>query len=140
MLTVVLVYLLLHGPGDGGAAQYRDVLAMVALGFAVGVGIVAGIVLRPGVSHIRRGLGMLADYGLMAAAMIRLGEPLAVDDRDDVVRRRIDDPLHKGGKTDQRVGFFRTVVVAVIDAFDSVDHVAEYALCDVVLHAGAREQ
>ena len=77
VLTVVLVYLLLHGPGDGGAAQYRDVLAMVAVGFAVGVGIVAGIVLRPGVSHIRRGLGMLADYGLMAAAMIRLGEPLA---------------------------------------------------------------
>jgi two-component system sensor histidine kinase RpfC len=77
VLTVVLVYLMWHGPGDGGAAQYRDVLAMVALGFAVGVGIVAGIVLRPGVSHIRRGLGMLADYSLMAAAMIRLGEPLA---------------------------------------------------------------
>lgn len=77
VLTIVLVYLLLHGPGDGGAAQYRDVLAMVALGFAVGVGIVAGIVRRPGVSHLRRGVGMLADYGLMAAAMIRLGEPLA---------------------------------------------------------------
>lgn len=77
VLTVVLVYLLLHGPGDGGAAQYRDVLAMVALGFTVGVGIVAGILRRPGVSHLRRGVGMLADYGLMAAAMIRLGEPLA---------------------------------------------------------------
>jgi two-component system sensor histidine kinase RpfC len=77
VLTVVLVYLLLHGPGDGGAAQYRDVLAMVALGFAVGVGIVLGIAARPGVSHLRRGLGMLADYGLMAAAMVRLGEPLA---------------------------------------------------------------
>jgi two-component system sensor histidine kinase RpfC len=77
VLTIVLVYLLLHGPGDGGAAQYRDVLAMVAMGFAVGVGIVAGILRRPGVSHLRRGVGMLADYGLMAAAMIRLGEPLA---------------------------------------------------------------
>ena len=77
VLTVVLVYLLLHGPGDGGAAQYRDVLAMVALGFVVGAGIVASIAVQPGVSHLRRGLGMLADYGLMAAAMIRLGEPLA---------------------------------------------------------------
>jgi two-component system sensor histidine kinase RpfC len=77
VLTVVLCYLLVHGPGDGGAAQYRDVLAMVALGFAVGLGIVAGIAVDPGVSHLRRGLGMLADYGLMAAAMIRLGEPLA---------------------------------------------------------------
>ncbi|MFT3896216.1 MAG: ATP-binding protein [Thermomonas sp.] len=77
VLTVVLVYLLLHGPGDGGMAQYRDVLAMVALGFGVGVGIVAGIAVQPGVSHLRRVLGMLTDYGLMAAAMIRLGEPLA---------------------------------------------------------------
>jgi two-component system sensor histidine kinase RpfC len=77
VLTVVLVYLLLHGPGDGGMAQYRDVLAMVALGFVVGVGIVAGIAVKPGVSHLRRVIGMLTDYGLMAAAMIRLGEPLA---------------------------------------------------------------
>lgn len=77
VLTVVLVYLLLHGPGDGGMAQYRDVLAMVALGFGVGVGIVAGIAVQPGVSHLRRVIGMLTDYGLMAAAMIRLGEPLA---------------------------------------------------------------
>jgi len=77
VLTVVLVYLLLHGPGDGGVAEYRDVLAMVGIGFAVGVGIVVGITQRPGVSHLRRGIGMLADYGLMAAAMIRLGEPLA---------------------------------------------------------------
>lgn len=77
VLTVVLVYLLLHGPGDGGVAEYRDVLAMVGIGFAVGVGIVVGILRQPGVSHLRRGIGMLADYGLMAAAMIRLGEPLA---------------------------------------------------------------
>ena len=77
VLTVVLVYLLLHGPGDGGVAEYRSVLAMVGIGFVVGVGIVLGIALRPGVSHLRRGIGMLADYALMAAAMIRLGEPLA---------------------------------------------------------------
>jgi two-component system sensor histidine kinase RpfC len=77
VLTVVLVYLLLHGPGDGSVAEYRDVLAMVAIGFAVGVGIVLGIVAKPGVSHLRRGIGMLADYSLMGAAMFRLGEPLA---------------------------------------------------------------
>ena len=52
VLSVVLVYLLLHGPGDGGVAEYRSVLAMVGIGFVVGVGIVLGIALRPGVSHL----------------------------------------------------------------------------------------
>ena len=77
VLTVVLAYLLVRGPDGEHDTQYRDVLAMVATGFVVGVGIVLGIVMRPGASHLRRALGMVSDYGLMAAAMIRLGEPLA---------------------------------------------------------------
>jgi two-component system sensor histidine kinase RpfC len=76
VLTVVLGYLLLQGPSQNDS-EYRDVLAMVAVGFAVGVAIVVGIAWRPGVSHVRRAIGMLSDYGLMAVAMIRLGEPLA---------------------------------------------------------------
>ncbi|MCJ0824838.1 ATP-binding protein [Luteimonas sp. 50] len=76
VLSVVLGYLLLHGP-QGSDAQYRVVMMMVAAGFTVGIGLVLGIMVRPGVSHLRRGIGMLSDYGLMAAAMIRFGEPLA---------------------------------------------------------------
>ena len=77
VLTVVLGYLLVRGPDGEQDTEYRDVLAMVATGFVVGVGIMLGIVMRPGVSHWRRAIGMVSDYGLMAAAMIRLGEPLA---------------------------------------------------------------
>ena len=77
VLSVVLVYLLLHGSGSGDATQYRDVLLMVAAGFAVGLGLVVGIIERPGVSHLRRAIGMASDYGLMGAAMVRMGEPLA---------------------------------------------------------------
>ena len=77
VLAVVLVYLLMNAPDDAAHAGYRDVLVMVAVGFTVGLGLVAGIVARPGVSHLRRAIGMVSDYGLMGAAMIRLGEPLA---------------------------------------------------------------
>src|SRR5918993_1118965 len=78
VLTVVLVYLLARGPDPTSPlAEYHDVLLMVATGFAVGLGIVIGIVLRPGVSHPRRILGMVSDYGLMGLAMTRMGEPLA---------------------------------------------------------------
>ncbi|MUV14891.1 response regulator [Lysobacter sp. HX-5-24] len=77
VLSVVLVYLLVRGPGTEPWAEYRDVLLMVGTGFAVGLGIVLSIVARPGVSHLRRTIGMLSDYGLMGLAMIRMGEPLA---------------------------------------------------------------
>ena len=77
VLSVVLVYLLVRGPGSEPWAEYRDVLLMVGTGFAVGLGIVLSIVARPGVSHLRRAIGMLSDYGLMGLAMIRMGEPLA---------------------------------------------------------------
>src|SRR3546814_19915927 len=50
---------------------------MVAGGVVVGFGVVVGSVLQRGVPHLRRAIGMFSDYGLMAAAMIRFGEPLA---------------------------------------------------------------
>lgn len=81
VLSVVLLYLLLHPTWSAGASRqdqdYVSVLGMVALGFAVGVLLIGGILLRPGVSHLRRAIGMVSDYGLMAAAMVRAGEPLA---------------------------------------------------------------
>jgi len=77
LLAVVLAYLLLRSV-DGLVAQgYHDVLAMVATGFAVGIGLIGWILLAPGASNPRRVVGMVADYGLMAAAMVRMGEPLA---------------------------------------------------------------
>jgi two-component system, sensor histidine kinase RpfC len=79
VLSVVLLYLLLDpvtGPGEA-AREYRMVLGMVAVGFAVGSALIVSILVRPGVSHARRVAGMVSDYGLMGAAMIVLGEPLA---------------------------------------------------------------
>jgi two-component system sensor histidine kinase RpfC len=74
VLSVVLLYLLLR-PSQNSA--YVLVLQMVASGFVVGSFLIAWILKQPGVSHLRRAIGMMFDYGLMAAAMIRLGEPLA---------------------------------------------------------------
>lgn len=76
VLSVVLLYLMLQ-PMQGAGHNYISVLAMVAFGFAVGVVLLGGILLDPGTSHVRRVVGMVCDYGLMAAAMIVLGEPLA---------------------------------------------------------------
>ncbi len=78
VLFVVLVYLLirpaLHVEGEQSSTA---VLLMVAVGFVVGSGILVGILLKPGVSHVRRAIGMASDYGLMGVAMIQMGEPLA---------------------------------------------------------------
>lgn len=77
VITVVLVYLLWMLATDTHLSPaFRDVLLFVATGFMVGIGILVGIVLRPGVSHVRRVIGMVSDYGLMAIAMVRMGEPL----------------------------------------------------------------
>ncbi len=78
LLAVVLGFLLSHGPsGSMPPRAYVDVLFMVAAGFVVGVSLIAWILVSPGPSHPRRWVAMLTDYGLMTAAMIRLGEPLA---------------------------------------------------------------
>lgn len=75
-LGVVLAYLLIGHP-EPRTGVYFDVMAMVALGFVIGTTIIAWILVDPAPSHPRRLLGMAADYGLMAAAMIRMGEPIA---------------------------------------------------------------
>ncbi len=77
VLSVVLIYLMLRGRDDLSPQVYQDVLAMVAVGFGVGAGLIAWILSAPGKSNLRRVIGMIADYGLMSAAMIRMGEPLA---------------------------------------------------------------
>lgn len=79
VLSVVLVYLLfrtlVQHKSDGPAGEI--VLGLVACGFLTGAFLIGSIIWRPGVSHWRRAFGMLSDYGLMSAAMILMGEPLA---------------------------------------------------------------
>ncbi|WP_342315517.1 response regulator [Lysobacter sp. FW306-1B-D06B] len=78
VLSVVLVYMLVRGAtGALPSKEYVNVLKMVETGFAVGAFLIAWILWRPGKSHLRRIIGMISDYGLMAAAMIHIGEPLA---------------------------------------------------------------
>ncbi|WP_411831842.1 ATP-binding protein [Pseudoxanthomonas mexicana] len=78
LISIILLYALLPSsrqalPQD----EYALVLSIVLSGLVNGIGIFAWLLVQPGKSHVRRGLGMLADYGLMAAAMVGMGEPLS---------------------------------------------------------------
>ncbi|MET0582037.1 MAG: ATP-binding protein [Pseudoxanthomonas sp.] len=78
LISLILVYALLPSSRQMlDAREYSIVLTIVLSGMANGIGIVAWLLVRPGKSGARRALGMVADYGLMAAAMIGMGEPLA---------------------------------------------------------------
>ncbi|WP_158637182.1 ATP-binding protein [Arenimonas daejeonensis] len=75
--AVLLIYL--AGLASSGAAE-REVLLSVYILLAetvLGLGLVIAIIMNPGVSHTRRVIGMLADYGTLAAMMIVKGEVLA---------------------------------------------------------------
>lgn len=76
VLGVVLLYLLLSHSAPTSDA-YDDVMWMVAAGFLIGSAILAWIAASPATNHARRLVGMAADYGLMAAAMVRMGEPIS---------------------------------------------------------------
>ncbi len=78
LIVLILGYVLLPGPRSAlPPEQYRSVLAIVLGGLTVSLGILAALLARPGRSDGRRIAGMLADYGLMAAGMVHMGEPLA---------------------------------------------------------------
>ena len=75
--AVLLIYL--AGLASGASAG-REVLLSVYVLLAetmLGLGLVIAIIMNPGVSHTRRVIGMLADYGTLAAMMILKGEVLA---------------------------------------------------------------
>lgn len=57
--------------------QHTGVLVIVLTGLGLGLALFGWLLWRPDRSDARRVLGMLADYGLMAAGMIQMGEPLA---------------------------------------------------------------
>ncbi|MET0290259.1 MAG: ATP-binding protein [Pseudoxanthomonas sp.] len=78
LISIILIYALL--PSSRGIAPsdtYVKSLAVVITGLINGIFIFAWLLWKPGVSHERRVLGMFADYGLLAAAMIGMGESLS---------------------------------------------------------------
>lgn len=77
LTAVVLCVLLWSNMAGHRPPAYEAVLMIILMGFIVGIGLLAGILARPGVSHVRRAIGMASDYGLMAAAMSIMGGPLA---------------------------------------------------------------
>ena len=78
LILLILGYVLLPSSRQGlDPAKYKDVLTIVLSGLVLSGGILAWLLARPGRSDVRRIVGMFADYGLMAAGMIRMGEPLA---------------------------------------------------------------
>ena len=69
--SLILAYL--WGLSHVGGSRGEDVQPMLLVMFAealVGVGLVALILIRPAVSHVRRWTGMFADYGTLTALML----------------------------------------------------------------------
>ncbi len=78
LIVLILAYVLLpQVRNDLPPVQYTGVLAIVLTGLSLSLLMFGWLLWRPGRSDPRRILGMLADYGLIAAGMVQMGEPLA---------------------------------------------------------------
>ncbi|TAA21833.1 ATP-binding protein [Pseudoxanthomonas winnipegensis] len=78
LISLILMYVLLPPVrAQLPVHQYQGVLAIVLSGLSLGCVLLVWMWLRPERSDTRRIIGMLADYGLMAAGMIQMGEPLS---------------------------------------------------------------
>ncbi|WP_305803915.1 response regulator [Stenotrophomonas sp. YIM B06876] len=78
LIALILAYVLLPTVrAELPAAQYQGVLLIVLGGLGLSLLLAAWLLMVPGRSDPRRVAGMLADYGLMAAGMVQMGEPLA---------------------------------------------------------------
>ncbi|MCS3748735.1 two-component system sensor histidine kinase RpfC [Xanthomonas arboricola] len=78
LISLILSYVLLPSVRHSlPLGQYTGVLAIVLTGLGLGLALFGWLLWRPDRSDARRILGMLADYGLMAAGMVQMGEPLA---------------------------------------------------------------
>ncbi|WP_115559962.1 ATP-binding protein [Xanthomonas arboricola] len=78
LITWILCYVLLPSVHHSlPPTQHASVLGIILTGLSLGLALFGWLLWRPGHSDARRILGMLADYGLMAAGMIQMGEPLA---------------------------------------------------------------
>lgn len=78
LITLILGYVLMPSVRhDLPPAQHHGVLAIVLTGLFLSITLFAWLLVRPARSDPRRIAGMLADYGLIAAGMVQMGEPLA---------------------------------------------------------------
>jgi len=78
LISFILAYVLLPAPRhDLPHDQYVGVLAIVLTGLSLSLLLFGWLLWKPGRSDPRRVLGMLADYGLIAAGMVQMGEPLS---------------------------------------------------------------
>lgn len=78
MLVVIYAYLQIFVGGKPDVARALWLSeAYLAIEFTVAAGIVGWLLWRPGVSHPRRVLGMVADYSLMGVGLFLLGDLLA---------------------------------------------------------------
>ncbi|MDR6990778.1 ATP-binding protein [Luteimonas sp. 3794] len=78
MLVVIYAYLQLVVGGKPEVARELWLSeAYLAIEYAVALGIFGWLLWRPGVSHPRRVLGMVADYSLMGVGLFLLGDLLA---------------------------------------------------------------
>ncbi|WP_442684301.1 ATP-binding protein [Stenotrophomonas sp. JC08] len=78
IIMMILGYVSLPSVRSGLVdSEYRIVLSIVVGGLGLSLLLFGWLLVWPARSDPRRVAGMLADYGLMAAAMIHVGEPLA---------------------------------------------------------------
>jgi two-component system sensor histidine kinase RpfC len=69
--TLILSYLFgLHYFAPPASEHVGPMLLVMLAETIVGIGLVAWIAAMPGVSHLRRGVGMLADYGTLTVLML----------------------------------------------------------------------
>jgi len=75
--AMLLLYLAGVASSAGAGDEVRLSVLILLAETVLGLGLVIAIMVSPGVSHPRRVIGMLADYGTLAAMMIVKGEVLA---------------------------------------------------------------
>jgi len=78
LISIILSYVFLPGPrATLPLRQYMEVVAVVSSGLVLSFAVLIWLLWRPERSDVRRIIGMIADYGLIACAMVGMGEPLA---------------------------------------------------------------
>ncbi|WP_250062242.1 response regulator [Stenotrophomonas mori] len=78
MIALILCYVLLSaGRWDLPPAQLRLVITLILIAQGLSLALMGWLLWKPGRSDLRRILGMVDDYALMAAAMSTIGEPMA---------------------------------------------------------------
>ena len=75
--AMLLLYLAGVASSAGAGDEVRLSVLILLAETLLGLGLVIAIMVSPGVSHPRRVIGMLADYGTLAAMMMVKGEVLA---------------------------------------------------------------